>query len=169
MAIYTMTLQEMLKIEPLFDFTYSMDETYITKSTLEALVINHYLLYEIGFETITRFKQFFASTYIENLIEFNERVKLYNELINTTSGNNKRIYHENKQENNTVSTLQPAMSNAPINNRYANKRVIENPSYTLDGWETIPATEYFNKIKNDIKPYVIDFIETLSECFMGVY
>lgn len=169
MARYTMTLKDMLKITPLFDFEYTWTVNTMTKAQLEEMIIDHYYLYEIGAETITRFKQFFKAKFKENLIEFQQRLNKYNSLMATSAPNDKRLYHEVKTLDDTKSTLSPPMSNAPINTKYASEREIKNNELTADGWETIPETEYFEKVYKHIKPIVLEFIESLRDCFMTIF
>lgn len=169
MARYTMTLKDMLKITQLFDFEYTWTVTTMTKDQLEEMITDHYYLYEIGAETITRFKQFFKAKFKENLIEFQQRLNKYNSLMETQASTDKRIYHEVKSLDDTTSILSPPMSNAPSNTRYSSEREIKNNELTTEGWETIPETEYFEKVYKHIKPIVLEFIESLRDCFMTIF
>lgn len=169
MARYTITLKDMLKITQLFDFEYTWTVTTMTKDQLEEMITDHYYLYEIGAETITRFKQFFKAKFKENLIEFQQRLNKYNSLMETQASTDKRIYHEVKSLDDTTSILSPPMSNAPSNTRYSSEREIKNNELTTEGWETIPETEYFEKVYKRIKPIVLEFIESLRDCFMTIF
>ena len=109
MANYTMTLKEMLTQTSLFDFDYTFESKYITKTELENLIISTYLYYEIGSETIERFKQMFIIDYLLKLNNFIEKINNY-DLFLKSKDNNRREYGVDTNKTMNTNELTPPMS-----------------------------------------------------------
>lgn len=176
MAKYTMTLYEAITQENLnlFDFDYTLDSSvtaYISKETLEGLIIGKYLFYEIGYETISRFKHEFMIDYLTKLYEFSEEVSNYNKLYNMNLTTNKRTYHETKTIGGTKHKYDKPMSQTTqaLNAQYATQSNTESENVTTDGYETLLPTSFYKEIKSEIRPYVLKFIDSLEVNFMGVF
>lgn len=171
MAQYTMTLKEMLETNQLFDFDYTMDETYITKALLEKLVIQRYLYYEIGAETIERFKTFFVNDYIVKLIELTEKLKAYGKLITLESYTNKYEYNYNTNSNEDGRELYPPMSsmtNSPSINKYSRGIEKNTKNVSTNGYTTTEPLKFYKEINEIIYPHIEEFIDSLKYNFMGV-
>lgn len=171
MASYTMTLKEMLKTTPLFDFEYTMDETYITKELLEKLIIQRYLYYEIGAETIDRFKVFFINDYLLKLIELTEKLKAYNKLMTLENYTNKQEYSYNTNSSEDGRELYPPMSsmtNSPSIDKYS--RTIEKNTKNVgtNGYTTTEPLKFYKEINAIVYPHIEEFIDSLKYNFMGV-
>lgn len=168
MALYTMTLKEMLEKTPLFDFQYTLNCDYIEKNTLENLIISRYLYNEIGSETVERFKQIFIVDYLTKLNTFIERVNQYEKIIKATE-QDKRTYGVKTTRNNNQSELMPPMSVNLRNSNYATGKRTQDDVVNSEGWETMTPLSLHIMIKNEIKPYLYDFIESLRDNFMEVF
>lgn len=168
MALYTMTLKEMLEQTELFDFYYTFESEYITKNEIENLIISTYLYYEIGSETIDRFKQMFMIDYLLKLNTFIEKINNY-DLFLKSKENNKREYGVDTTKNMGTKELTPPMSINITTSNYATKKDERNDKIGSTGWETVFPMEMYEKINKGIKNYLIEFIYSLSDNFMGVF
>lgn len=168
MANYTMTLKEMLTQTPLFDFDYTFESEYITKSELENLIISTYLYYEIGSETIERFKQMFIIDYLLKLNNFIEKINNY-DLFLKSKNNNRREYGVDTNKTMNTNELTPPMSLNINTSNYSTKKDLRNDNIGSTGWETVFPVELYQKIDRGIKNYLYEFIYSLSDNFMGVF
>lgn len=170
MAAYTMELRQVLEITDLFDFTYSFDETYITKQTLQDLIIGKYYFYEIGSETIDRFKYNFKIDFITKLIAFSEKLKYYGSMLQLNSNSNTK-YRSSTVNSTRGRTIQsPPMSNATPADRYASKRDINSDVNTInEQWTDNVPMDFYKDINKELVPIVNEFIDSLNENFMGVF
>lgn len=107
-------IKDLAKIgrETIFDFDYPLSEN-LTKENFECMILNHFLMRRIGFETVTAFK-------IQLNVKLNEIMPLYNkmfdaienwnifddgEITERTGTDNRTIDNTTQTNNNTSNTL----------------------------------------------------------------
>lgn len=115
----------------IFDFDYPLSDK-ITKEDFEKMILNHFLMRRIGFETLTAFK-------IQLNVKLNEIMPMYNKLINLLYSENafgeitKRTGFDNRVVDNTSNTTNEMtnVSNTKHQN-ISDRRGSDTPQNELD-------------------------------------
>lgn len=98
----------------IFDFDYPLSQ-YITKEKFECMILNHYLMRRIGFDTVTAFK-------IQLDVKLNEIMPLYNKMFDSLE--NWNIFNDGEI------TEKTGTDNRTIDNTSETTNSIENTSHT---------------------------------------
>lgn len=112
----------------IFDFDYPLSDK-ITKEEFECMILNHFLMRRIGFETMTAFK-------IQLCVKLNEIMPMYNKLIDLLYEDNsfgeitKRVGFDNRIIDNTSNT-QNQMANESHTQNTSDRRNSNTPQNQL--------------------------------------
>lgn len=136
----------------IFDFDYPLSDK-ITKEDFEKMILNHFLMRRIGFETLTAFK-------IQLNVKLNEIMPMYNKLIDLLYSENgfgevtKRKGFDNRVVDNTSNTTN-SMTNTT--NTTTDLRESNTPQNELENIRNGKYVTKYNYNKND------DIAETNGE------
>lgn len=115
----------------IFDFDYPLT-TNITKEEFECMILNHFLMRRIGFETLTAFK-------IQLNVKLNEIMPMYNKLIDLLYSENgfgeitKRKGFDNRVVDNTSNTTNEMTNVSNTNHQnISDRRGSDTPQNELD-------------------------------------
>lgn len=115
----------------IFDFSYPLSEN-ISKEDFECIILNHFLMRRIGFETVLAFK-------IQLNVKLNEIMPLYNKLFDLVYNENgfgeitKRVGFDNRLVENVSNTTNSMTNNSQTNtNSTSDKRYSDTPQNELD-------------------------------------
>ncbi len=115
----------------IFDFDYPLSEK-ITKEDFEKMILNHFLMRRIGFETLTAFK-------IQLNVKLNEIMPMYNKLIDLLYTENgfgeitKRTGFDNRIIDNTSNTTNSMTNNSNTTHQnISDRRGSNTPQNELD-------------------------------------
>ena len=129
----------------IFDFDYPLSEK-ITRENFECMILNHFLMRRIGFETLTAFK-------IQLNVKLNEIMPMYNKLIdllyseNTFGEITKRQGFDNRIIDNTSNTTNSMTNNSETNHtETSDRRESDTPQNQL---ENVRDGSYVTKYNYD--------------------
>lgn len=115
----------------IFDFDYPLSDK-ITKEDFEKMILNHFLMRRIGFETLTAFK-------IQLNVKLNEIMPMYNKLIDLLYSENafgeitKRTGFDNRIVDNTSNTTNKMTNNSNTTHQnISDRRGSNTPQNELD-------------------------------------
>ena len=128
-----------------FDFDYPLSDK-LTKEEFECMILNHFLMRRIGFETLTAFK-------IQLNVKLNEIMPMYNKLIDLLYSENgfgeitKRQGFDNRIINNTSNTTNSMTNNSETNHtETSDRRESDTPQSNL---ENVRDGTYVSKYNYD--------------------
>lgn len=137
-----------------FDFEYTLNEN-IKKEDFECIILNHFLMRRIGFDTLTAFK-------IQLNVKINEIMPIYNHLFELIYSDNAfgDITKKEGQDNRTINTTK----NSESTNKTNSNNTVNSNTETEDTTEVANSDTPQNEIDNIYnKNYISQFNQTKSD------
>lgn len=134
-SIANFDVEEQTKIKDLasethsdiFDFTYPLS-THINKDDFEVLILNHFLMRRLGYETVTAWK-------IALSVKLNEIMPMYNKMFDMLDGWN--LFNDGEVVSRTTEDEGESSASTTTDNRYSDTpqgmlEAVQNGSYMSD-------------------------------------
>lgn len=142
----------------IFDFSYPLSKN-ISKEDFECMILNHFLMRRIGFETVLAFK-------IQLQVKLNEIMPLYNKLFDLIYNENgfgeitKKVGFDNRIINNTSNTKNEMTNNSnTTNTNTSDRRYSDTPQ---DELENIRNGKYVTEYNYDTNTNTSEDISTTN-------
>lgn len=144
--------------EKIFDFEYPLTSN-IQKEDFECMILNHFLMRRIGFETVTSFK-------IQLQVKLNEIMPMYNKLFDLIYNENgfgeitKKVGFDNRIINNTSNTENEMTNNSnTTNTNTSDRRYSDTPQ---DELENIRNGKYVTEYNYDTNTNTSEDVSTTN-------
>ena len=142
----------------IFDFEYPLTSN-IQKEDFECMILNHFIMRRIGFETVTAFK-------IQLQVKLNEIMPMYNKLFDLIYNENsfgeitKKVGFDNRIINNTSNTENEMTNNSNTTNTNTSDR--RNSDTPQDELENIRNGKYVTEYNYDTNTNTSEDVSTTN-------
>lgn len=117
----------------IFDFSYPLDEK-VDRETFECMILNHFMMRRIGYETMTAFK-------LSLNVKLNEIMPIYNKLFNSLEGWD--LFNDGER---VIETGENIVSNTISSQNISDRRYSDTPQNQL---ENVQSGEYITDYNYD--------------------